>query len=102
MDDLKIFGYRCCFVEPIRQEGMSDSGMLYVADPYERVSPFVLARILDTHPSCCIVKTGEVVITLPHAFEKMLHNGKTYHLMKETNALAVVEGYDDEETEATA
>lgn len=102
MDDLRLFGYRCCFVEPLRQEGLVGEHGLFAADPYTAHSPFVLARILETHPSCRAVHVGDVVVTKPHSFETVWHNGKRYYVQHENNALAVVEGYDEECSEGRA
>lgn len=91
---IRILSYRGCIVEPIRQEGLTKSG-LYAADAYDRHTPFVLARILVTHEACRDVKPGDVVITSPHAFETVTHNTGQFYLMAESNAQAVIEGWDE-------
>lgn len=90
---LRLLSYRGCIIEPLRQTGRMESG-LYAADAYDRHTPFVLARILHRHESCTDVQVGDVVVTNPHAFERVVHESGEFFLMHENNALAVIEGYD--------
>jgi hypothetical protein len=98
-DFLRLLSWRGCFIEPIRQEGFSDSGLLYVADPYDRLTPFVMARIIECHPACRYVKAGQLVITRPHCFEHFPFEGKDYALTHEDNCLAVVQDHPVQESE---
>lgn len=89
-----LLSYRGVIIEPLREGTQTASGIT-VIQAADRWTPYVLARVLHTHPACVWLKGGEVIITPPHAFDTITWSGGTFQLMHENNALAIVEGYDD-------
>lgn len=88
-----------CFVEPIRNSGLTESG-IYVFDhdetrDMEGHEITINYRVLDAY-KCDEIQVGKVyVVQNPYNYTDFEYDGKRYYEMLESNFICELEGYDE-------
>lgn len=97
--ELESVGFRmldkhCCLVEPVRPSGFK--GDIYVIDQEGEFAQktSMLVRVVALAEDCSL-KLGAVYVVPVYAWEDVVFQGETYHMMHEDNAKAELEGYDN-------
>lgn len=102
MSDLLLHRPGSCFVEPVHNSGLTDSG-IYVYDhdntkDMNGVDATINYRVLETYKCAELRPGGVYVVQNPYNYSIIDHDGKRYYEMLESNFICELEGYDDHAT----